>query len=72
MEADPNQSKRMRYFKPMAVWACLWTAISFGESYIPSPWIYIGVVPAVLTIWYGWQYFRAFSKYPPPRKPEAK
>jgi hypothetical protein len=68
VESDPHESKRMRYFKPMVLWACVWTAISFSDRYIPSPWIYIGLIPAALTIWYAVKYFRMLRQYPPPKK----
>ncbi len=72
MEYDPHESKRMRYFRPMILWGCVWTAISFAEYYIPSPWIYVGLVPAALTIWYAVKYVRTLSKYPPPRAKNGK
>ncbi len=65
---DPNEPKRMRYFRPMLIWGCVWAAFSFASGHIPSPWYYTGLVPAAVTIWYAAKYFQALSKFPPPKK----
>jgi len=61
--ASPAERARWRYFVPLLICAALWIAGSLSSTYL-GDWVWLVLVPAFGTIYFGRLWLRALKRWP--------